>query len=124
MISPLGYAQFCENRMNLLNQLTAVLKNLMSLGIGRLIALGAVGAVTLLVILVGTYYINRPGYETLSVGLDTSDLNQISIALAEDGMDFQVGTDGASVQVPVGQTGKARLLLGAKGLAHLTNSGH
>jgi flagellar M-ring protein FliF len=110
--------------MNLLNQLTAILKNLTSLGMGRLIALGAVGAITLLVILVGTYYINRPGYETLYVGLDTSDLNQISIALAEDGMDFQVGSDGASVQVPVGQTGKARLLLAEKGLPNSTNAGY
>ncbi len=110
--------------MNLLNQLTAILKNLMALGTGRLIALGAVGAITLLVILVGTYYINRPGYETLYVGLDTSDLNQISIALAEDGMDFQVGSDGASVQVPVGMTGKARLLLAEKGLPNSTNAGY
>jgi flagellar M-ring protein FliF len=110
--------------MNLLNQLTAILKNLMALGTGRLIALGAVGAITLLVIMVGTYYINRPGYETLYVGLDTSDLNQISIALAEDGMDFQVGSDGASVQVPVGMTGKARLLLAEKGLPNSTNAGY
>jgi flagellar M-ring protein FliF len=110
--------------MNLLNQLTAILKNLTSLGMGRLIALGAVGAITLLVILVGTYYVNRPGYETLYVGLDTSDLNQISIALATDGMDFQVGSDGASVQVPVGQTGKARLLLAEKGLPNSTNAGY
>ena len=110
--------------MNLLNQLTAILKNLMALGTGRLIALGAVGALTLLVIMVGTYYVNRPGYETLYVGLETSDLNQISIVLAENGMDFQVGTDGASLQVPVGQTGKARLLLAEKGLPHSTNAGY
>ena len=110
--------------MNLLNQLTAILKNLMALGTGRLIALGAVGALTLLVIMVGTYYVNRPGYETLYVGLETSDLNQISIVLAENGMDFQVGTDGASLQVPVGQTGKARLLLAEKGLPNSTNAGY
>jgi len=110
--------------MNLLNQLTAVLKNLAQLGTGRLIALGVVGAVTLLVIMVGTYYVNRPAYETLYVGLDTSDLNQISIALAEDGVNFQVGTDGTSLQVPVGMTGKARLLLAEKGLPNSTNAGY
>jgi len=110
--------------MNLLNQLTAILKNLTQLGMGRLIALGIVGAVTLLVILVGTYYVNRPGYETLYVGLETADLNQISIALAEDGVDFKVGIDGTSLQVPVGMTGKARLMLAQKGLPSSTNAGY
>ncbi|MDB5526115.1 MAG: fliF [Rhizobium sp.] len=110
--------------MNLLNQLTAVLKNLMALGTGRLIALGIVGVVSLLVIMVGTYYVNRPGYETLYVGLEKADLNQISVALSEDGMDFQVGTDGVSLSVPVGQTGKARLLLAERGLPSSTNAGY
>lgn len=110
--------------MNLLNQLTALLKNIAQLGTTRLIALGVVGAVTLVVIMVGTYYVNRPAYETLYVGLDTSDLNQISIALAEDGVNFQVGTDGTSLQVPVGMTGKARLLLAEKGLPNSTNAGY
>lgn len=110
--------------MNLLNQLTAILKNLTQLGTGRLIALGVVGAVTLLVIMVGTYYVNKPGYETLYVGLDPADLNQISIALATDGMNFQIGSDNTSVQVPVGQTGKARLLLAEKGLPNSNNAGY
>jgi flagellar M-ring protein FliF len=110
--------------MNLLNQLTAILKNLLALGTGKLIALGIVGAVTLLVIMVGTYYVNKPGYETLYVGLETADINQIGIALAEDGMTFQVGTDGTSIQVPVGQTAKARLLLAERGLPSSTNAGY
>ena len=110
--------------MNLLNQLSAILKNLTQLGTGRLVALGIVGAVTLIMILVGTYYVNRPGYETLYVGLETSDLNQISIALAENGVDFQTGTDGKSIMVPVGYTSKARLLLAERGLPSSTNAGY
>lgn len=110
--------------MNLLNQFTAIMKNLMALGTGRLVALGIVGAVTLLVIMVGTYYVNKPGYETLYVGLEASDLNQIGIALAGDGLDFQVGTDGTSIMVPVGQTGKARLLLAQRGLPSSANAGY
>jgi len=110
--------------MNLLNQLTAILKNLSALGTGRLIALGIVGAVSLLVIMVGTYYVNKPTYETLYVGLEKTDLNQISLALAEDGMSFEVGTDGASISVPVGQTGKARLLLADRGLPSSANAGY
>lgn len=110
--------------MNLLNQLTAILKNLMALGTGKLLALGVVGAVTILAILIGTYYVNKPGYETLYVGLETSDVNQIGIALAEGGMDFQVGADGTSLAVPVGQTGKARLFLAERGLPSSNNAGY
>jgi flagellar M-ring protein FliF len=110
--------------MNLLNQLTAILKNLMALGTGKLLALGAVGALTLLAILVGTYYVNKPGYESLYVGLDATDLNQVSIALAEGGMNFQVGSDGTSLSVPVGQTGKARLFLAERGLPNSNNAGY
>ncbi|MBL0370662.1 flagellar M-ring protein FliF [Rhizobium sp. KVB221] len=110
--------------MNLLNQLTAILKNLMALGTGKLIALGAVGVLTLSAILFGTYYVNRPGYETLYVGLETTDVNQIGIALSEGGMEFQVGTDGKSISVPVGLTGKARLFLAERGLPNSNNAGY
>jgi flagellar M-ring protein FliF len=110
--------------MNLLNQLTAILKNLAGLGTTRLVALGTIGVAVLGLVMFGAYYINKPAYETLYVGLETSDLNQIGIALAEGGLDFQVGTDGSSIQVPVGQTGKARLFLAERGLPNSTNAGY
>lgn len=110
--------------MNLLNQLTAILKNLAGLGPGRLLALGGVGIAIIAMVLFGTYYVNKPGYETLYVGLETSDLNQVSVALSEGGMDFQVGTDGASVMVPVGMTSKARLYLAERGLPSSNNAGY
>ena len=110
--------------MNLLNQLTAILKNLAGLGPGRLLALGAVGVAIIAMVLFGTYYVNRPGYETLYVGLETSDLNQVSIALSEGGIDFQVGGDGSSIMVPVGTTSKARLYLAERGLPSSNNAGY
>jgi flagellar M-ring protein FliF len=110
--------------MNLLNQLTAILKNLASLGPGRLLALGAVGVAIIGMVLFGTYYVNKPGYETLYVGLETTDLNQVSIALSEGGMDFQVGGDGTSISVPVGMTSKARLYLAERGLPSSNNAGY
>jgi flagellar M-ring protein FliF len=110
--------------MNLLNQLTAILKNLANLGPAKLLALGSIGVLVIALVLGGAYYINRPGYETLYVGLDTSDLNQISMAMASGGMDFQVGTDGKSIQVPVGQTSKIRLFLAERGLPNSTNAGY
>ncbi|MDQ0456577.1 flagellar M-ring protein FliF [Rhizobium paknamense] len=70
------------------------------------------------------YFVNKPAYETLYVGLEPSDINQISIALAEAGIGFQTGTDGKSVQVQAGMTGKARLLLAERGLPNSTNAGY
>ncbi len=69
-------------------------------------------------------YVNRPSFETLYVGLERSDVTQISIALAEANIDFNVGADGGSIQVPVGMTGKARLLLAERGLPSSANAGY
>jgi len=110
--------------MNLLAQFSQVFKNLANLGRTRLIALGAVGAVSIAIVLAAAIYVNKPAYETLYVGLETADLNQVSIALAEANMPFEVGTDGASIQVPVGTTSKARLLLAERGLPNSTNAGY
>ena len=110
--------------MNLLNQLTAILKNLGALGTGRLLALGAVGVTVIVLVLFGTYYVNKPGYETLYVNLESTDLNQISMALSEGGLDFQVTGDGSTVTVPVGQTSKTRLFLAERGLPNSANAGY
>jgi flagellar M-ring protein FliF len=110
--------------MNLLNQLTAILKNLGGLGTGRLLALGAVGVAIIVMVLFGTYYVNKPGYETLYVNLESSDLNQISMALSEGGIDFQTAGDGTTIMVPVGQTSKARLFLAERGLPNSANAGY
>ncbi|MFK0385031.1 flagellar basal-body MS-ring/collar protein FliF [Agrobacterium sp. NPDC090273] len=110
--------------MNLLNQLPQVLKNFAALGQTRLLMLGGVGILSMAIILAAALYVNRPAYETLYVGLEKSDLNKISVALAEANLDFQVGADGASLQVPVGATSKARLLLAERGLPDSANAGY
>lgn len=110
--------------MNLLAQLSQVYKNLASLGQTRLIALGGAGLVSMAIVLAAALYVNKPAYETLYVGLETTDLNQVSIALAEAGIDFAVGPEGNSVEVPVGISGKARLLLAERGLPNSTNAGY
>jgi len=83
-----------------------------------------VGVVSMAVVLAAALYVNKPAYESLYVGLEVADLNQISIALAEANIDFQVGTDGKSVQVPVGMTSKARLMLAERGLPNSANAGY
>jgi len=113
-----------RDRMNLLNQLLQVFKNLASLGQARLLAMAGVGVVSFALIIAAAIFVNKPAYESLYVGLETSDLNQVSIALAEAGIDFEVGADGKSLQVPVGMTGKARLLLAERGLPNSANAGY
>lgn len=110
--------------MNLLNQLLQVSKNLASLGQARLLAMAGVAVVSFALVIAAAIFVNKPAYETLYVGLESTDLNQVSIALAEAGIDFEVGTDGKSVQVPVGMTGKARLLLAERGLPNSANAGY
>ena len=92
--------------MNLLNQFPQVLKNFAALGQTRLLMLGGVGVLSMAIVLAAALYVNKPAYETLYVGLETMDLNKISIALAESNVDFQVGSDGTSLQVPVGMTAR------------------
>ncbi|WP_170253330.1 flagellar basal-body MS-ring/collar protein FliF [Ciceribacter naphthalenivorans] len=110
--------------MNLLNQLLQVSKNLASLGQARLLAMAGVGIVSFALVIAAAIFVNKPAYESLYVGLETTDINQVSIALAEAGIDFEVGSDGKSIQVPVGMTGKARLLLAERGLPNSTNAGY
>lgn len=110
--------------MNLLEQLKSMGKNLASLGQAKLALLAGAGVVTLGLVLAAAFFVNKPAYETLYVGLESTDMNQISIALAEANIDFQTGTDAASLLVPVGQTGKARLYLAERGLPSSSNSGY
>ncbi|TCA21659.1 flagellar M-ring protein FliF [Rhizobium leguminosarum bv. viciae] len=110
--------------MNLLNQLVQIFKNFGALGRTRLMILGGVGAVSIAIVLAAALFVNKPAQETLYVGLDSPDLNQISMALAEANVDFQVGTDGTSISVPAGMTGKARLMLAERGLPNSANAGY
>jgi flagellar M-ring protein FliF len=110
--------------MNLLNQLPQVLRNLASLGKTRLLALAGVGIVSLALVLAAAFFVNKPAYENLYIGLDAQDLNQISLVLAESGVDFEIGSDGSSISVRAGMTGKARLLLAERGLPNSSNAGY
>jgi flagellar M-ring protein FliF len=105
-------------------QLQRIVDNLQSMGTRRLSIMAAIGALVLSVVIIGSIYLNRPSYETLYVGLERSDVNQMGIALSEAGISFDVSSDGTSIMVPVGMTGQARMLLAEKGLPTSTNAGY
>lgn len=110
--------------MNLLNQLVQIPKNFAAMGQAKILAMAGVAVISFAVIIAGALYVNKPSYETLYVGLEPVDLNQISIALAESGIDFETGADGQSISVRAGLTGKARLLLAERGLPNSANAGY
>src|SRR5262245_63808772 len=86
--------------------------------------MAAVTAIVLATIGFGSYYLNRPAFETLYVGLDRSDVNQIGMVLSDNGVDFDVASDGTTVLVPAGLTSQARMLLAEKGLPTSANAGY
>ncbi|NMG40331.1 flagellar M-ring protein FliF [Chelativorans sp. ZYF759] len=105
-------------------QLKTVIDNLSGLGPKRLGIMGAIGATVLVVIIAASIYLNRPGFETLYVGLDRSDVNQIGLVLGESGIDTEVGSDGSSIMVPVGRSAAARTILAERGLPASSNAGY
>lgn len=105
-------------------QLNAVVQNLRDFGPRRLALMGAVTALVLAVITVASIYLNRSAYETLYVGLERSDVNQIGLVLGEAGIGFDVASDGTTVLVPAGTTAQARMLLAEKGLPTSANAGY
>lgn len=105
-------------------QLQTILSNLKGFGPQRLAIMAGVAALVMTVVGVAAFYLNRPTYETLYVGLERSDVNQIGLVLGEAGIGFDVASDGTTVLVPVGQTASARMLLAEKGLPTSANAGY
>ncbi len=105
-------------------QLKSIIDNLRAFGPRRLAMMGGVGAVVIAVVLTAALYLNRPTFETLYVGLDRNDVGQIGVVLAEAGIRYDVSSDGAAVMVPVGNSGKARMLLAERGLPTSSNAGY
>ena len=105
-------------------QIQTIIANLRDFGPKRLGMMLGIAAIVFAAIGLGAYYLNRPAYETLYVGLDRSDINQIGLVLGEAGIDFDVGADGTTVLVAAGTTAQARMLLAEKGLPTSTNAGY
>ncbi|RUW61942.1 flagellar basal-body MS-ring/collar protein FliF [Mesorhizobium sp. M7A.F.Ca.US.008.03.1.1] len=105
-------------------QIQSIISNLRGFGVKRLAMLAGIAVLVMGVIGIASVYLNRPAYDTLYVGLDRADVNQIGLVLGEAGIGFDVGADGTSVLVPVGTTAQARMLLAEKGLPTSANAGY
>lgn len=105
-------------------QIQTILDNLRGFGPRRLALMGAIAAIVMAVIGAASYYLNKPAYEPLYVGLERSDVNQIGLVLGENGIPFNVDAKGTTVLVPTGTAAQARMLLAEKGLPTSANSGY
>ncbi|MEX0346157.1 MAG: flagellar basal-body MS-ring/collar protein FliF [Rhizobiaceae bacterium] len=106
------------------DQLQLVYSNIVSLGARRLLALAGAALAVLLLVGGGAYYLNRPAYETLYVGLERGDVSRIGIVLGEAGVSYDVDSSGTSILVPVGSSSSARMILAEKGLPTSSGAGY
>jgi flagellar M-ring protein FliF len=107
-----------------LEQLERLWNSLLGLGGRRLAGLALVGITVFSAVGFGSYYLSRPDFETLYIGLSAQDVSRIGAALREAGITFDVNAQGNSVSVRRGQTAQARMLLAEKGLPTSSNAGY
>ncbi len=87
-------------------------------------ALAVVGISVFGAVAFGSYYLSRPQFETLYVGLTQQDASRIGGALRDAGIAFDISSDGTKIMVPYGETARARMLLAEKGLPTSASSGY
>jgi len=107
-----------------LEQLEKLWSSLSALGARRLAAMAVVGLAVFAAVGGGSYYLSRPDFETLYVGLSPQDVSRIGATLKEAGITFDVNSQGNAVSVRRGQTAQARMLLAEKGLPTSSNAGY
>lgn len=110
--------------MALRDQLERLGSSLLGLGTRRLAALAIVGLTVFGAVAFGSYYLSRPQFEILYVGLSQQDASRIGGALRDAGVAFDISSDGTRILVPYGQTARARMLLAEKGLPTSASSGY
>ena len=107
-----------------LEQLERLWNSLVGLGARRLAGLGLVGVTVFAAVGFGSFYLSRPDFETLYIGLSAQDVSRIGATLKEAGVTFDVNAQGNAVSVRRGQTAQARMLLAEKGLPTSANAGY
>lgn len=105
-------------------QLERLWASLLKLGSRRLIALGVIGLSVFILTGLAGYFLSRPALEVLYAGLDRQDVSRIAGVLKEADIAFDVSSEGNTVLVRYGETGRARMILAEKGLPNSPNAGN
>ena len=112
-------APFASRRTDKVMQLgnpARFLASLASLGWRRLTLLAVAGVTAFTVVIGGSWYLSRPALEVAFVGLGAADVARIGVVLRDNGIAWDVSTDGTRVLVAKAQTSRARALLAQRGL--------
>jgi flagellar M-ring protein FliF len=107
-----------------LEQFQQIVKNLAALGTRRLAILAAVGVFVVAGVGTAAFYLNRPAFQPIYIGLEPDDISRMGMALADSGIEYDVNTDGTSILVPAGKTSRARMILAEKGLPNSSGTGY
>lgn len=110
--------------MNGQEQLERLRNSLLNLGARRLAALAFVGLTVFASVAIGSFYLSKPAYETLYVGVSQEDAMRMGAVLREAGILFDVSADGSQIMVPYGQTAQARMFLAERGLPTSATAGY
>jgi flagellar M-ring protein FliF len=108
----------------LFEQFQQIAKNAAALGTSKLATLAVVGLLVFLSVGLGAYYLNRPAFQPIYIGLERDDVTRMGMALADAGIAYDVNPDGTSILVPVGKTSRARMVLAEKGLPNGASTGY
>ena len=106
------------------DQLERLWSNLSSLGAQRLAALATVGIAIFVFVGFGSYYLSRPDYEVLYVGLSPTDVARVGAVLHEAGILFDANAESTKVLVKHGEAARARWILAERGLPSSTTAGY
>ncbi len=109
------------NPSEILNQAYLGLK---ALDRQRQIALALGVAVTLALVILLSFQATKPQTAALYNNLSREDLNNMSRILSENGIAFKINQEDSSIQVKVGTTSQARMLLAEHGLPSTEKSGY
>jgi flagellar biosynthesis/type III secretory pathway M-ring protein FliF/YscJ len=90
----------------------------------RLAILAAVGVFVVAGVGTAAFYLNRPAFQPIYIGLERDDISRMGMALADAGIEYDVNTDGTSILVPAGKTSRARMILAEKGLPNSSGTGY
>jgi flagellar M-ring protein FliF len=105
-------------------QLERLRASLANLGARKLAALIFVGITVFTAVTFGSFYLSKPSYETLYVGVTQEDAMRMGATLREAGIPFDLSSDGTQIMVPYGQTAQARMFLAERGLPTSATAGY
>ncbi|ADB48474.1 flagellar basal-body MS-ring/collar protein FliF [Conexibacter woesei] len=90
---------------------------------GKIVLAG--GALAIVVVLFFLFQIaTAPSYTTLLTGMDPKDTGEVTAALDERGIAYELQNNGTALAVQKGQTAQARIALAGAGLPGNTNDGY